>query len=355
MAKQEHLDILKQGVEVWNKWRKENPDIEPDLSKAHLYGAYLSGADLREADLGEADLSKADLRKANLYRAYLGDADLSHADLRSANLNSTELHGAYLNDADLSTAILLFAEMHYTDLTSTNLKRADLMGTSFHMAALDNSDLTEARLDETIFTNIDFSKVIGLETCSHYGPSTLDHQTLEKSKNLPEKFLRGVGLSDEFIEFYHQLHTTAIDYYSCFISYSSKDDEFAKRLHADLQDNGLRCWFAPEDLKIGEKIRHGIDMAIRFHDKLLLIISKDSIDSDWVENEVETALEKERESKEEKTVLFPIMLDDAVMKTKNPWAGTIRRTRHIGDFTDWKNHDSYQKAFERLLKDLKKG
>ena len=78
----------------------------------------------------------------------------------------------------------------------------------------------------------------------------------------------------------------------------------------------------------------------------------------WVEDEVESALEKERKAKErgeERTVLFPIRLDSAVMDTDAAWAASIRRTRHIGDFTEWKDHDSYQKAFDRLLRDLKAG
>ena len=111
--------------------------------------------------------------------------------------------------------------------------------------------------------------------------------------------------------------------------------------------------FASEDLKIGEKIRHGIDEAIRIHDKLLIILSENSIKSDWVEKEVETAFEQERQLK--KTWLFPIRLDDAVMDTDEAWAADIRRTRNIGDFTDWKNQDSYKKSFERLLRDLKAG
>ncbi|RJX30625.1 MAG: toll/interleukin-1 receptor domain-containing protein [Desulfarculus sp.] len=143
-----------------------------------------------------------------------------------------------------------------------------------------------------------------------------------------------------------------IQFYSCFISYSSKDDDFACRLHADLQSNKVRVWFAPEDMKIGDKIWDRLDRTIRIHDKLLLILSEHSIDSDWVEKEVETAFEKERQNPG-KTVLFPIRLDGAVMETNKAWAADIRRTRHIGDFTNWKNHDSYKKAFDRLLRDLK--
>ena len=87
-------------------------------------------------------------------------------------------------------------------------------------------------------------------------------------------------------------------------------------------------------MKIGEKIRPGIDEAIRLHDKLLLILSEQSIQSAWVEKEVETAFE--RENRDKHTVLFPIRLDEAVMQTKAAWAADIRRTRNIGDFREWK-------------------
>jgi len=87
------------------------------------------------------------------------------------------------------------------------------------------------------------------------------------------------------------------------------------------------------------------------YDKLLLMLSEHSVGSDWVEKEVETAMEREREQK--RTMLFPIRLDDAVMKIKTGWPADIRRQRHIVDFTTWKDHDAYQKAFDRLLRDLK--
>jgi hypothetical protein len=86
-------------------------------------------------------------------------------------------------------------------------------------------------------------------------------------------------------------------------------------------------------------------------EKLLLVLSASSVASEWVEYEVETALARER--KEKRTILFPIRLDDAVIDSPTAWAAHIQHTRHIGDFTSWKDHDSYQKAFTRLLRDLK--
>ncbi|MEO0373081.1 MAG: toll/interleukin-1 receptor domain-containing protein [Cyanobacteria bacterium P01_A01_bin.17] len=311
VANQEHLSILKQGVDVWNRWREENYATYPDLSNANLYGAVLNGANLSVANLSAANLSAANLSAANL---------------SAANLSAANLLGA-----DLSFAILSFAELL--------------------RSKLGDADFSKVELIATILADVDLSKVKGLDTCNHAGPSSIDYRTLARSGSLPISFLRGIGLSDTFIDYIPSLFNQPLQFYSCFISYSSKDEEFAKRLHADLQDKGVRCWYAPEDLPIGAKIRVGIDEAIRKHDKLLLILSEHSVNSQWVEQEVETALEKERERNQ--LVLFPVRLDDAFMDSRDGWTRLIKNTRNVGDFTRWKDYDAYQKGLERLVRDLK--
>lgn len=99
------------------------------------------------------------------------------------------------------------------------------------------------------------------------------------------------------------------------------------------------------------QIRPRIDETIRKYDKLLLVLSEHSVASKWVEFEVEAAMDKEQEEKP--SVLFPVRLDNTVMNSTTAWAAHIKRTRHIGDFTNWKSHDNYQQAFNRLLRDLK--
>jgi hypothetical protein len=164
-------------------------------------------------------------------------------------------------------------------------------------------------------------------------------------------FLQGAGVPESLITYMKSLVVEPIDYYSCFISYSTRDQKFGDLLHSQLQGKGVRVWLATKDLKIGDKFRAKIDEAIRLYDKLLLVLSQDSVKSPWVEAEVEAAFEKE--IKQKRTVLFPIRLDDAVMNTQEAWAAEIRRTRHIGDFRKWKDHDGCQKALHRLLRDLK--
>ena len=126
----------------------------------------------------------------------------------------------------------------------------------------------------------------GLEALQHRDPSTIGIDTIYRSKgNIPEAFLRGAGAPEDFIVYMKSLAGKPIEFYSCFISYSSQDDDFARRLHADLQQNGVRCWFAPEDLKIGDKFRTRIDESIRICDKLMVILTEHSIASPWVEEE----------------------------------------------------------------------
>ena len=86
-------------------------------------------------------------------------------------------------------------------------------------------------------------------------------------------FLRGIGLPDTLIEYLSSLLNQSNRFYWCFISYSSNDQEFAER-HSDLQNKGVRCWFAPHDLPWGAKTWDTIDEAIRLRDKVLLILSK---------------------------------------------------------------------------------
>lgn len=351
MANEEHLNILKQGIEVWNRWREANPEIQPNLEGTNLFSA--------------------NLIEANFSRTNFSDADLSEVNLSRANLSRTELFRTNLSRANLEEAGLYRANLIAANLSGVNLHKANILVAYFNNANLNEANFSEASARYTAFINVDLSEVRGLEYVKHSGPSTIGVDTLDRSKgHIPEVFLRGCGLSDWEIEaakFYlptltsaeftniaykiHELRITGIHYYSCFISYSSKDEAFAQHLHADLQQKGVRCWFAPEDMKIGDKIRPRIDESIRIHDKLLLILSENSLDSFWVESEVEKAFEEER--KRNQTVLFPVRLDEIVMETDQSWAADIRRTRQIGDFSRWKDQDAYQKAFERLLRDLK--
>jgi hypothetical protein len=273
--------------------------------------------------------------------------DLSHAQLYDVSFRRAICHDCSFEEAHLN-----LISFEGTDFGRTNFKDSQISLTVFRSCTLGESDFTPSEVLFSTFAYVSLKDVRGLDKLRKLYDNSIGIDTFFESGGLPESFLRGSGVPEEFIQYAASLIGKAIEYYSCFLSYSSIDDEFARRLYNDLQGKSVRTWFAPEDLKIGDRFRSRIDESIRIHDKLVLILSANSVASDWVETEVESALERER--KEGKEVLFPIAIDDEGFTSQQSWAADIRRKRHIGDFRKWKSHDDYTNAFDRLVRDLKK-
>ncbi len=364
MANQKHLKLLDQGVTAWNTWRKKYPDVRPDLSRVILSFVDLSRADLSHTDLSYAHLSSAILSNVNLRDAHLngtnlGGADLSGADLNHTNLSYANLSRANLSGANLSSADLSRANLSYTDLSRANLTSANLTSANLHRAYLNetnlsSADLTTAGFHYTTLAEVDLSHVKGLETVLHLSRSIVDINSvlLPTDEHSRLHFLRGVGFTETQIErLPSMLAARLVPYSSLFISYASQDEVIAQRLHADLRENDVPCWFAPHDLQPGHYFRERIDHAIHTQDKVLLLLSEHSVESSWVRSEVELALA--REIAQDCTLLFPLRLDQAVMQASKDWATRLRESRYIGDLTGWQNHSAYQEAFTTLLQHLK--
>ncbi|HKP71316.1 MAG TPA: toll/interleukin-1 receptor domain-containing protein, partial [Pyrinomonadaceae bacterium] len=280
MANEEHLNILMQGVEVWNQWRYENPEVEPDLSYAFLLAAKLVNANFSYTNLKKANLQRAVLSRVNLHTANLSGANLDnvwmsecyfdHANLQGANLNYASIRQTQIYSTSLVETSLLVAHLQRVDLTYSNLRDADFTKAGIRWITFNNNNLNEAK---------------GLDSITHLGPSTIGIDTLYLSRgNIPEVFLRGCGVPENFITHMRSLVEGAqpIQFYSCFISYSHADKSFARRLHDALQGRGIRCWLDEHQLLPGDDIYKMVDQGIRLWDKVLLCCSKDSLTSWWV-------------------------------------------------------------------------
>ncbi|HEX9460178.1 MAG TPA: TIR domain-containing protein [Thermoanaerobaculia bacterium] len=321
MANPEHVAKLKEGEGAWNAWRRTSDEI-PDLSNIVLV-----------------------------------DVSLDYYDLTSVNLSGSQLSSVTFQDTSCRATSFeraVIVHGHFSDaiLNQSNFRDASIESTTFEWSDMEESNFTDASFIANSFAHVSLRDAQGLDTIKETGTTSIGIDTFFNSGGLPDSFLRGSGVPEEFIQYAASLVGKAIEYYSCFLSYSSQDDEFARRLYNDLQGKKVRTWYAPEDLKIGDRFRSRIDESIRIHDKLVLILSANSVASDWVESEVESALERER--KEGMEVLFPIAIDDEGLTSQQPWASDIRHKRHIGDFRKWKSHDDYTNAFDRLVRDLKK-
>ena len=362
MANPEHLAILERGVGAWNSWRNTHKDLMPDLSGVDLRRTELSTVNLSNTNLRGAQFREAILNKAELYIGHLRDTDFSRARCHEANFSGADLSRADFRGAILTGANLSFADLNNARFKEANLSSADLTRANLNSARLGKADLSGAVAGHTVFADLDLSTTIGLDSVRHSNPSSIGMDTFLKSRGaIPESFLRGVGIPDTLINNMKSLMSAIdpIQFYSLFISYSTKDQDFADRLYADLQAKGVRCWFAPHDIQGGRKIHEQIDEAIRVYDKLLLVLSEASMSSKWVKSEIANA--REREEKQKQQMLFPVAL--APFEQIRQWkcfdgdAGidSAREIREyfIPDFSQWKDHDSYRKAFDRLMRDLK--
>lgn len=391
MTNKKQLEILMQGADVWNKWRDENPDAKivlttAKLRDANLEGANLEGANLEEANLRDALLNKANLKGTNLRTTDLVGANFTETALTGADLTEANLMKARLGGANLTNAALSYANLSHTFLEGANFMGADFTEANFTQADfvaanLRKADFTRSLMNRTILGENDLSGSLGLETVEHYGPSIISIDTIRNSKGkIPIEFLRGCGLSDldieyaklanpdlaekEIIDITYKIHELraggiSVRYNSVFISYSFSDQDFAQRLYDDFQNNGVRCWFAPHDIQGGKKIHEQIDEAIQTYDRLLLILSENSMNSEWVKTEIANA--RQKEINESRQVLFPISLVDyeKIKEWKNFDADTGKdsareiREYFIPDFSNWQDQAVYQQTFEHLLRDLK--
>ena len=336
MANEEQLSILKQGVEVWNKWRENNPDIEIDLI---------------DADLSETDLRKANLRKALLFRA--------------------SLHAANLIEADLREAILWVTDFQAANLSTADFREASLIGATLKGSNLNKSVFSSASVGAITFDHLDLSEVIGLENVIHEAPSDITLSTLMFSRGkIPENFLSGCGLNDWEIEeaklynpslsndevnkalyrVYELRGSQALQISPLFVSYSHANSEFVDKVGKRLTKEGIRFWRDIHDMKSG-RLEKQIDRAMRLNPTVLLVLSKNSLSSDWVEHEVHNARGLEKEMGRD--VLCPVALDDSWKNSR--WPKRVMEQimeYNILDFSEWEDDSRFEDMFRKLIDGL---
>lgn len=341
MANEEQLSILKQGVQVWNTWRQAHPTQEIDLRHADL-----DDINLNEANLNEVDLSEASLRRASFIGTYLMKANLNLADCGKASFFSAHLYGANLR----------YADFHAADLRFADFRRADM---------------TNAFLGYTALGGIDFSMTLGLESIQHDLPSSVDTSTIQQSKGqLPEIFLRGCGFSDTDIEYakianpglgnedinkilyriFDLRATQALQISPLFISYSHSDSSFVDKMETSLTQKGIRFWRDIHNLKSG-RIEKQLDKAISQNPTVLLVLSEQSLRSDWVEHEVNEARKLAKELGRD--TLCPVALDDSWKNSK--WEKRLMeqiKKYNILDFSGWQDPAKFDDMFRKLIDGL---
>ena len=353
-----------------------------DLSGVCLDGAFfdpgtvLTNSDLSGAQLLSARLPRVDLRGADLTGARLNSCILVMAKLQKAKLGA-DFTRAALDDADLSDADLTRADLALARLRRANLQRANLSdvdsiyGTDFAGATMDGAVLQGAHCQATIWSEVDLSKVEGLDALEHLGPSTIGVETLRMSSGkLPEAFLRGCGLSDWEIEaarlydpslsneqindIHYRLFALRAErpfqVSPLFVSYSWHDALFVDALGAAFDKKGIRYWRDKKDGAAGP-LDEIIDRAMRLNPTVVVVLSKHSVDSVWVEHEIEKAIALSRELG--RHVLCPIALDDSWYNCRlSGQLQTQLRKYNIISFDGWQDGQTLEAQLLKVLEGL---
>jgi uncharacterized protein YjbI with pentapeptide repeats len=340
----QHVNLSTRSAAEWRDWRTRNPDERPD------FRAYSSQ------------------KRLSFVGKDLSDADFRGCVLRGADFSECNLSGANFRDADIVGANLCRAALDFADLRDANMGRCNLYQASCRNSIFEGSNLfmanfREAILSGTVFANVDLGTCIGLDEVVHDGQSSLSVDTLYRSAGtISREFLSKIGFPEIMVEFVPSLIQAGgiLPFHSCFISYSHRDEIFARTLWARMKTEQIAVWYAPEDMQGGKKLFDQIDRAISLHDKLILILSPDSMASAWVETEIKRA--RKHETKAGKRKLFPISL--VKHQELKAWelfdADTGRdvaaeiREYFIPDFSNWRDEGSFRQAFQRLRNDLKK-
>lgn len=384
MADDELASLLRAGVAGFNAWREEHPLASPDLAAADLRGVTLSNANLAKANLERARLDRAYFFRTGLDRASLDGAYLWGSQFKSVTTDSTSFRKADLGACTFSDTAFRYSSFEGADLrdatfgrsvlSHSSVAQARVIRTIFESTALlslnvTNADFKQARFANVVASDIDWSKALHVDTIEHTGPSKVDLDTLRHSTP-PVGWLRGVGLSDFEIEFarlyddslsqdrimdrlYSMFDARAakpMQIRNIFISYSHADRDFVSRLESAFNAAGIRTWRDVHDLLAGRTERQ-IDKAIRLHETILLVLSRNSVASDWVEWEAQRARDLERQ--QGRDLLCPIALDDG-WKTSG-WSSVLRQQiekYNILDFSGWKKAAIFEEQFAKLRRGL---
>ena len=331
MPEREHIANLENGSKFWNEWR----------SSYH----------------GTVDLSYSDLSKKNC------------EPLKAIRQRGKNLWKSWDNTPE---EYYLYADFSEYSIKDVDFRGANLDGASFRDAKLldvnfENADLKNVCFGNTIIINCNFSYAKNLSTCIHYSPSLFDNRTILKTGILPIEFLRGCGLSEWEIQVYqlykqninndelndilykiYELRANkAIQINPLFISYSHYDHKFVDELENVLIEKGIRFWRDIHYLKSG-RLEKQIDRAIRHNPIFILVLSKNSIESDWVQHEVRIARSLEKELNRD--VLCPISLDNSWKNCTWPQKLLEQITEYnIMDFSEWRDKYIFREKMNSLI------
>ena len=405
MANMELVQIVKQGRDAVAAWREENPNTTMDLNECYmsharipmvnLRGAHMRNGDFMGAMVRRADLSNSFMNNAHFYRADLREADMTSAiapganlrgaDLRGANLAGINLDGATLSEANLSGADLTNANLDRSNLDRVNFTGANLTGASFNGANLSRTNLSEATLNAadfyeavlndvvtgdadfnnciigyTVFQNCAMDGAQGLDSVRHDAPSTIGLDTLLRSRGaLPHSFILGSGIPVAVAGIQDSVADAPVTTLEVHISCANEDIAFARRLEDNLRDQGVRTWVFAEGFRgnplVDRRASSGeeeVERWVRHYDRLIVVCSAASLDSETVRNDITAA--QEFENTNDRWTMFLVDADGVMEAGRVRAARLLKEEHRVFDLAGQsEGSDGYTEALAGLIENLR--
>ncbi len=402
MANMEHVQLVRRGRDHVARWKEANPNEQLDLNAAYMSYVRAPQVNISGADLRNSDLMGAVMRRANLSGCYLNPSHLYHADLREANLSGAlfngsnmrgaDLRGADLSGADLDRTVLSDANLSGANLSGANLQRSSLIGAkliganftgaNFSGADLVRSDLTDAVLNDadmfqtrvwgctmngadlsgaalgyTVFQDCDLRNVIGLERVRHDAPSSIGVDTVYRSGGqLPGVFLSGAGVPGSIATLQETIAAAGQTRGELYISCRDDDEEFARKLSADLEKLGITTWVFSERVRgnalvsrLSSSDQEEIERWLRNYDKLIVVASSRAIEYETILNDITAARDKQQAA--DRWLLYFVAPDDGLMRPGGRAARNMAAENVIFDLRGG-DESTYQAELAKLAEAL---
>ncbi len=354
MTKDEILNLFNSGEKNWNDWRLSRTNYIDfsgiDFSNRDFSNYNLSYLVFKKTNFNFSNLSCTNISNSIIIESNFVSCNFRHSALNGSRIESCNLNSSDLSDCNLDCSYLIYSTFNCAILCNSSFLRSVFLENSINDAFLGNS-----RFGNTSLMRLDMSVTNGLDEIQFTGQCNIDFHTLQKSK-FSKTFLFKSGLPQNYINYLPDfIEPEGIRLFPCFLSHSSKDKVFARKLYDALSAKGVLVWFDEKSLKPGDHLETSISKGISMYDKAILICSENSLNSWWVNRELDRVLDKEhfyyKSSIEKKHILIPVKIDQYIHTWENSRKSDIEKYV-IGDFINWNETGQFNKAVDLLIEAL---
>lgn len=333
------------AVAAFNQVREMFPNPVPDFSGQNLRG---------DPEAWKGDLHAQELMDLGIIPSHQARV-LDGINFSGCRLDGVNLRGVSLKGASFGSSSLVDADLTGALLEGSDFCGAFLNGANFTASVLGDAGFSGAELGRTLLIDTDLSDVRGLDDTHHSTASEISFSTLVKSGfGIGEAFLRATGVSVGLLDDLRRGKRLGGEYGTCFLSYSTKDTLFARRLYDALLEVGVRVFFDCKNVDAGEPLEVQLVKAIRGNDRMITVFSEVSVLSPWLQREVRASMYYKPEGFTPIRICEIEVIRGFIKDQEIKPDFVDGEARLVVDFSSWSEEGGFESGFRQLLGALRK-